>query len=403
MSQGKYILVILMVIPLIMVAFLGTGPIAVHSSTTHAAVKPMTNKIASIPSGYTAYNYSPKAAISYGMMVHTKYLGSKYYPSGLNLSVLQKNLDYFDSEDCAHFVSEALIAGGLTELAVDAPYGPADNLTGYDNGLFVGSYGIVGVYRLVSYLMGYVPSVFSTNATVEHKLGYQPVPASFQGSPHASVYYVLNESMLPSYFLSPGDVIADGGVGAGHIMLYKGNGTVVQTDPAEVWKYQPGFDMNISFYGLDTLNGMNVSAIYIHIPTFHGPKTVNITVLSNGQVLNNSALINNTSSVYLIGSFPDGVGLGNYSYVWIDNGKIISTQQNFTFKPQNGTNHIELKSTGSNGTAYQNFTLYYGSKSVSNSPTSVFPGGDTFIIVLSVVIAVAVVGGIVLVLIKRKK
>ena len=34
--------------------------------------------------------------------------------------------------------------------------------------------------------------------------------------------------MFPSYFLSPGDVIVDGGAGNGHAMLYIGNG--------EYWK-----------------------------------------------------------------------------------------------------------------------------------------------------------------------
>ncbi len=397
--------VMLMIAPLILMAFFGGVGMASHSSSDHNIlnISDHTNLSShSLPSGYDAYNYSPKAAISYGMDVHTNYLFTHYYPSGLNLSVLQKNLDYFNSEDCAHFVSEALIAGGLTELAVDAPNGPADNLTGYDGGLFIGSYGIVGVYRFVSYLLGYVPSVFSTNATVEAKLGYQPIPASFQGSPDASVYYVLNESMLPSYYLSPGDVIADGGVGAGHTMLYIGNGTVVQTDPAEVWKYLPGSDINISFYGLDTLNGMNVSAMYVHIPTFHGPKTVNITVLNNGSVLSNNSLINETSSVYLIGSFPDGVGVGNYSYVWSDNGKVISTQQNFTLKPQNGTNHIEMKSTGSNGTAYQNFTLYYGSKAPNSAPGPQILSSYGYLIVALVVIVLAVVGSVLFIMKKRR-
>ncbi len=198
--------------------------------------------------------------------------------------------------------------------------------------------------------------------------------------------------MLPSYYLSPGDVIADGGVGAGHTMLYIGNGTVVQTDPAEIWKYLPGSDLNISFYGLDTLNSMNVSAMYVHIPTFHGPKTVNITALNNGSVLSNNSLINETSSVYLIASLPDGVGAGNYSYVWSDNGKVISTQQNFTFKPQNGTNHIEMKSTGTNGTTYQNFTLYYGSKTPNSTPGPQILSSYRYLIVALVVIVLAVVG-----------
>ena len=419
MQIDRRVKVFLMIIPLVLAAFVGVTLVSSHAPPTQDAnkVKATNSTVVSaqnisktkassprkVPFYYNFFNYSPEAAISYAMMVHSKYFDSPSYPAGINFSILQKNLDHFGSEDCAHFISEVLIAAGLTELAVNAPNGPGDNLTTYDNGLFVGSYGIVGVYRLVSYLLGYVPSVFSTNASVEAKLGYQPVPASFQGSPLATPYYVLNESMLPSYFLSPGDIIADGGVGAGHIMLYIGNGTVVQTDPAEEWDYAPGFDLNISFYGLDTLNGHNVSAIYVHIPTFQGPKTVNITVLSNGTVVRGGAVINVSKSVYLIGSFPDGVGLGNYSYEWIDNGKVVSFQQNFTFTPQHGTNKLELKSSGSNGTAYQNFTFYYGSKTVNktSSPTSEIPPTEIMIIIFSIVAAVAV--GIAVVFIRTRR
>jgi hypothetical protein len=383
--------IMIMVIPLILMAFLGGGfvsgaHVAVHSKT-QVADKNVTKELPGIPAGYCLYDYNASAGMSYAMLVHTQYFGKTEYPAAINLSIMQRNLDYYNSEDCSHFVSEALIAGGLKELAIDAPYGPADNLTGYDGGKFVGSYGIVGVYRLVSYLAGYVLPIFSTNATAESTLGYQPIPASFQGSPLASVYYVLNESMYPAYYLSPGDVIADGGVGAGHIMYYIGNGTVVQTDPAEEWQYQPGADCNISFYGLDTLHGKNVTALYIHIPTFHGPKTVRITALYNGSVLNNSSTVKTGSSVYLIGSFPDGVGLGNYTYTWTDNGKTISNQQNFTYSLQSGTNNIELQSSGSNGTAYQNFTIYNGQKPSTSSISELEIVG-----IVVVVVAVAAIG-----------
>ena len=388
-----------MVIPLILVAIIGGGFVSLQATPVHKSVKIETTNSSSVPSDYNFFNYSPKAAISYAMMVHSKYFGEKYYPSGLNFSLLQKNLDYFGSEDCAHFISEILIAAGLTELSINAPLGPGDNLTSYDNGAFVGSYGIVGVYRLVSYLLGYVPSVFSTNANVEAKLGYQPIPASFQGSPLATPYYVLNESMLPSYFLSPGDIIADGGVGSGHIMFYLGNGMVVQTDPAEKWIYEPGVDSNISLYGFDTLSGRNVSAIYIHIPRFNGPKTVNITVLANGISVSNGTVLKTSDSVYLIGSFPDGVGLGNYSYTWLDNGKVISSQQNFTFKPQNGVNNVRLASTGSNGTAYQNFTFYYGSKS-ANRP-SLFP--IEVAIIILIIVAVSATFGVIFFVSRRRR
>jgi|GEM_PF-806404 hypothetical protein len=391
-AAGK---IFIMVIPLIMVAFLGGGFIAGAHLSTHSksqtADKNVTKSLPAIPPGYCLYDYSPSAGISYAMLVHTNYFGKNEYPAAINLSIMQKNLDYYNSEDCSHFVSEALIAGGLKELAIDAPNGPGDNLSGYDGGKFVGSYGIVGVYRLVSYLAGYVLPIFSTNATAESTLGYQPVPASFQGSPLASIYYVLNESMYPAYYLSPGDVIADGGVGGGHIMYYIGNGTVVQTDPAEEWQYQPGADCNISFYGLDTLHGKNVTALYIHIPTFHGAKTVRITALYDGSVLNDSTTVKTGSSVYLIGSFPDGVGLGNYTYTWLDNGKTISNQQNFTYTLQSGTNNIELVSSGSNGTAYQNFTIYSGQRSSNASFSTLEIVGIVVVVVAIAAVATALV------------
>jgi hypothetical protein len=119
---------------------------------------------------------------------------------------------------------------------------------------------------------------------------------------------------MHAYHLSSEDVIADRGVSDEHMMSYAGNGTVVQIDPAEIWQYKSGTNCNISFYGLDTLNGSNVKAPYIHMPTFHGAETVRTTVLCNGTVLNNFALLKAGSGVFLIGSFPDGVVLGNYPY-----------------------------------------------------------------------------------------
>lgn len=321
---------------------------------------------ASLPASYSFYHYDPAKAVSYALLVDSSYFHQKYYPSGINQSQLQKNLDYFyNSEDCAHFVSEALISGGLTVLANNPP---GDNLVGYDNGAFIGSYGIVGVYRLVDFLAGYNLPVFSTNATVEQTLQYQPIPASYQGSPLASVYYVTNDSMYPAYFLSPGDVVADGGVGGGHTMLYIGGGTVVQTDPAGKWQYAPGpllGDINISFYGMDTLNGQNVSSLYIHMPTFSSVHSVAITVLSGGNPIKDSTSFSFTTtpkgkSVTLIGSFPDGVGIGNYTYSWYDNGKLISSNQTLNFTPYSGTNDIVLHSSGSNGTATSSFTFYSG-------------------------------------------
>jgi len=300
-------------------------------------------------------NYNPSAALNYAYLIHTRYYRTATYPAGINESIFQKNLDRYNSEDCAHFVSEALIAGGLAALAQNPP---GDNLTTYDNGAFVGSYGIVGVYRLADYLAGYDLPVFPTNATTEHTMGYQPIPGSYAGSPHTSVYYVLNDSILPSYILSPGDVIMDGGAGSGHAMFYVGHGSVIQTDPANQWAYAPGVDYNISFYGLLTLNGRNVSALYMHMPTFSSQHTVNITALTGGRALNaSSSVVPRGSRVSLIASFPDGVGYGNYTYRWFVNGHLVSTNQSFAFNPSPGRNSISVVSAGSSGNATSNYTI----------------------------------------------
>ena len=62
------------------------------------------------------------------MMVHTKYFKQSQYSAGTNLSVMQKNLDYYNSEDCSHFVSETPTTVEMTELAFDAQYGPTNSL-----------------------------------------------------------------------------------------------------------------------------------------------------------------------------------------------------------------------------------------------------------------------------------
>lgn len=314
-------------------------------------------------------DYNASAAINYAWMVHNLYFHKAEYPAAVNTSIMQKNLDYYNSEDCAHFVSEGLIAGGLTILASNPP---GDNLTGYDNGQFVGSYGIVGAYRLADYLAGYDLPVFPLNATAESTLGYYPIPGSYQGTPHTAVYYVENYSMMPSFFLSPGDVIVDGGAGSGHVMLYIGGGNVLQTDPALEWAYLPGDDQNISFYGLATLNGQNVTALYLHMPTFSRLKSVNITAISPSGVLASiSSHVRPGTAVTLIGSFPDGVGYGNYTFTWLDNGKVISGQQNFTFRPGTGTNDFTLYSNGSAGSAVASYTITVSGSSRGISETTI--------------------------------
>ncbi len=310
------------------------------------------------------YYYNGTKAVNYALMVHDDYLHKPYYPSGINESVMQKNLDYFNSEDCAHFVSEALIAGGLTALANNPP---GDNLTHYMSG-FPGSYGIVGVYRLADWLAGYDLPIFPANVTEEETIGYQPIPASYEGSPHASIYYVTNYSMLPSYFLYPGDVVMDGGAGNGHAMLYIGNNDVVQTDPAAIWSYSPTVDQNISFYGMLTLNGVNVSAIYVHIPTF-SKREVRITVLHGSSNITGSLnKVISGENLTLISSFPQGVGGGNYSYKWIVNGKLYKTGQVISFTPSRENYNIEVQATGSNGSISNNITLDLSANSTSISP-----------------------------------
>lgn len=344
---------------------------------------------------YSGYSYNPSAAVNYGEMVHKDYYHAEKYPAGINQSIMQDNMDYFSSEDCAHFVSEALIAGGLTALASNPP---GDNLAHYLKG-FPGSYGIVGVYRFVDYLAGYDLPVFPTNSTIESLMGYQPIPGSYTGSPHASIYYVENESILPQYILSPGDVIADGGVGNGHAMLYIGNGQVVQTDPAQIWTYFPGTDYNISFYGKLTLQGKNVSALYVHMPTISSQKTVKITALSGNTVLNKSRVtISKASQVTLVASYPDGVGFGNYTFRWSLNGNYIGSTQVTKTMLNNGQNNIELQASGSNGTAYYNMTINVGSTGFS-----ILGMGQTLsVIIVAVPVAAVIVGGSYILTRKRK-
>lgn len=327
-------------------------------------------------------------------MIDNQYFHTHDYPSGLSNSTMQKNMDYYNSEDCAHFVSEALIAGGLTSLSNNPP---GDNLATYGSG-FPGSYGIVGVYRLADYLAGYDLPVFPPNATAEKVMQYNPTPGSYAGSPHASLYYVMNDSMLPAYFLSPGDVVMDGGVGNGHAMLYIGNGQVVQTDPAQIWHYYPGTDYNISFFGYLTLNGKNVSSIYLHMPTISTHKTVRITGLSGSNLLNKSSeRLSNPGVVKLIASFPNGVGFGNYTYKWSLNGKSFSTSQVTTLDVTNGTNNVELQATGSNGTAYYNMSI-----NVGNSGFSLMGLGQSLSLAVLIVPVVAAIAIISLVYLRRK-
>ncbi len=387
MNWGKRSMVLFLAVSIVLVALLGSSFSVVVQPPFPVVENTTAHSSATV---FGATNYDVQAAVAYAWLIHTKYYHTAQYPSGLSPSVMQENLDHNNSEDCAHFVSQALIAGGLKALA----YNPAPYAS------FNKSYGLVNVYMLSIWLAGYNLPIFplpGTSAYTDlHSQGvYWRPPPTYNGTPEASVYYVTNESMLPSYFLSPGDVIVDGGVGDGHVVLYVGNGNVIQTDPANYWTYQPGLDLNISTGGMMTYNGKNVSAMYIHIPTFHGPKGINITTLYDGHPLKNSSSIRAGSSIYMIGSFPYGVGRGNYTYRWTDNGKVVSTQQNFTFQPKSQLNNIELQSTGSNGTAYQNFTVY--SKSQASS------GLNGVVIAGVIVAAIAVVVAVSIVMVHRKR
>jgi hypothetical protein len=358
-----------------------------------------------------SYQYTPTynemKAVDYGLMVHNSYDHKAYYPSGENYSIMQKNLDYFNSEDCAHFVSEALIAGGLSYLA-QIP--PGDNLSHYLSG-FNGSYGIVGVYRLADWLAGYPLPIFSTNSTIESLIGYQPLPASFIGSPHAAIFYVTNESILPSYIIWPGDVVIDGGAGDGHAMLYIGDGQVVQTDPAYLWNYTPGYDNNITTLlyiskpngtlvpvNALSLNGQNVSSMYFHIPTFskYYTKAVRITVLQ-GKFNVTGKIINFSKPVTFISSFPNGVGFGNYSYAWFINGKKVSDQQIFTTNLSKGYYKISVEVSGSNGTAHENYSI--GSPAVTSS-SNIFNNNVTLLILI---IALIILASAIVLVGRRKK
>lgn len=393
------IIALLLMIPLLQAV---TAPDANGTSGSSAlASSGIINAVAQ--ANYVAgLNYNPSAALSYAHMVDTKYYHAHQYPAGLNKSIMQKNLDYYNSEDCAHFVSEALIAGGLTALANNPP---GDNLQGFDHNYFIGSYGIVGSYRLVDFLAGYDLPIF-TNKTAQSIARYNPTPASFAGSPHASIYYVTTGQMMPSYFLSPGDVITDGGAGDGHSMIYIGNNHVLQTDPAGNVSYFPGINYDISFPPYMELNGQSVISIYAHMPTISNVKTVGITVLNGPHPLNASFdYMKNPEPLKLVSSFPDGVGFGNYTFEWYDNGNPVSSSQVSNFTPSSGINNLQVKATGSNGTAASTYTLYVGNSTYpaylkQESGTGLFT--DTTMAVIGIVSA-AIIGIAVAAIIRRKK
>ena len=343
---------------IVLITFLFVVTVSTGGTHTGSGFHSTSSGFSEIPLSTTSSSYYNRtAAVDYGMLIFKNYAHTKYYPAGINESLMQKNLDQFGSEDCAHFVSESLIAGGFTVLANNPP---GDNLTTYQSG-FPGSYGIVGVYRLADWLAGYDLPVFPANYTDEQAIGYEPIPASYAGTPNASVFYVFNYSMFPSYFLSPGDVIVDGGAGNGHAMLYIGNGEVVQTDPHGMWNYSPAVDSNISFYGMLTYLGKNVTSLYIHIPTFVNP-SIRISVLSNYQnITNNLTKVKSGEKLTFIGSFPNGVGQGNYSYKWLVDGKQMSIGQFFNYTPDSGNYKIEVVATGSTGSVEETVTFSVGS------------------------------------------
>lgn len=393
------LIALMLMVPLLQVI---VSPITEVQSPSSTSVEKGIINAAAQANYVPGLNYNPSAAVSYALLVDSKYYHAHQYPAGLNESIKQKNLDYYNSQDCAHFVSEALIAGGLTALANNPP---GDNLQGFDHNYFIGSYGIVGSYRLVDFLAGYDLPVF-TNKTAQGIVEYNPTPASFAGSPHASIYYVTTGQMMPSYFLSPGDVITDGGAGDGHSMIYIGNNHVLQTDPAGNVSYFPGINYDISFPPYMELNNQSVVSIYIHIPTISTTKTVGITVLNGPHPLNATLdYMQSPEPLKLVSSFPDGVGFGNYSFSWYDNGNLVSRSQVANFTPLSGINDLQVKATGSNGTASSTYTLYVGSsthsaylKQIENS--GFFTG--TTIAVIGIV-AAAIVGVVAATIVIRRR
>ncbi|MEM0159979.1 MAG: hypothetical protein QW752_05825 [Thermoplasmata archaeon] len=88
-----------------------------HTSNIGTSENPFSATTLSYYNWTTPVNYNQTAAVNYGMLIFKDYAHTRYYPSGINESITQKNLDAFGSEDCAHFVSEALIAGEFAVLA----------------------------------------------------------------------------------------------------------------------------------------------------------------------------------------------------------------------------------------------------------------------------------------------
>ena len=106
---------------------------------------------------------------------------------------------------------------------------------------------------------------------------------------------------------------------------------------------------------------MNVTSLYIHIPTFVNP-SVRISVLSNYQnITNNLTKVKSGEKLTFIGSFPNGVGQGNYSYKWLVDGKQMSIGQFFNYTPDSGNYKIEVVATGSTGSVEETVTFSVGS------------------------------------------
>ena len=116
------------------------------------------------------------------------------------------------------------------------------------------------------------------------------------------------------------------------------------------------------------------------------------------MIVNSSqTIIPGGSRMLMIASFPDGAGFGNYTYQWKDNGVTVSTSQSFNLSMVPGKNGIEVESTGSNGTAYANVTLYNGEQGLS-----IFGLDEMFSLsILAISIILAVAGTVVYVLKKR--
>ncbi len=92
---------------IVLITFLFVVTVSTGGTHTGSGFHSTSSGFSEIPLSTTSSSYYNRtAAVDYGMLIFKNYAHTKYYPAGINESVMQKNLDQFGSEDCAHFVSE---------------------------------------------------------------------------------------------------------------------------------------------------------------------------------------------------------------------------------------------------------------------------------------------------------